>query len=56
MYSIKARLSEDFFSVYTLYKTLQLEFFYFCSEDENFNKRCNGKSDTEILNIYKKNI
>ncbi|MCH7524213.1 MAG: hypothetical protein IIC74_04185 [Bacteroidetes bacterium] len=63
MYSIKVRLSEDFFSAYPLEKTLQLEFFYFCSEDENFNERCKGKSDIEVFEYlkekyldYKKNL
>jgi len=53
MYSIKARLSEDFFSVYNLDKTLQMEFFYFCSEDENFSKRCKNKSDIDVLEYLK---
>ncbi len=53
LYSIKARLSEDFFSVYPLKDNLQMEFFYFCSDDENFNKRCKEKSDVEILEFLK---
>ena len=53
MYSIKARLSEDFFSVYSLDETLQMEFFYFCSEDENFSKRCKDKSDIDVLEYLK---
>jgi len=51
--SIKARLSEDFFSVYNLDKTLRKEFFYFCSEDENFSKRCKDKSDIDVLEYLK---
>ncbi len=53
MYSIKARLSEDFFSVYSLVETLQMEFFYFCSEDENFSKKCKDKSDIDVLEYLK---
>lgn len=63
MYSIKARLAEDFFSTYRLDEDLQLDFFYFCSEDENFSKRCEGKKDIEIFEFlkekyfeYKKNL
>jgi len=53
MYSIKARLSEGFFSENPLDKKLRMEFFYFCSEDENFSKRCQGKSDVEIFMFLK---
>jgi len=53
MYSIKARLAEDFFSIYNLDKALQREFFYFCSEDENFSKRCKDKNDIEVFEFLK---
>ena len=53
MYSIKARLSEVFFSVYNLDKALQMEFFYFCSEDENFSKKCKDKNDIDVLEYLK---
>lgn len=60
---IKYNLIEDFFTRYPLDKTLENDFFYFCQEDPNFNKRCKGKSDIEILEylqerlvLYKLNI
>lgn len=53
MYSIKARLSEDFFSAYPLDKKLQMEFFYFCQEDENFANRCSGENDFEVFEYLK---
>jgi hypothetical protein len=56
MNSIKARLSEDFFSVYSLNEAQQMDFFYFCSEDKNFNKRCQGKSIVEIIDFLKEKI
>lgn len=46
---IKARLKDDFFSVYPLEEKYRQEFWYFCSEDEAFEKRCKGKSDIEIF-------
>ena len=49
MNSIKSRLSDDFFKVYILDETLRTDFFYFCSEDENFEKRCKEKSDIEVF-------
>ncbi len=49
MNSIKSRLSDDFFKVYILDETLHTDFFYFCSEDENFEKRCKEKSDIEVF-------
>ncbi|TJY36448.1 hypothetical protein [Pontimicrobium aquaticum] len=47
--SIKSNLSENFFITYPLDESLRTDFFYFCSEDENFEKRCRGKSDIEIF-------
>jgi len=48
MYKIKAELSEEFFKTNPLDEGLLLEFFYFCSEDENFVTRCNGKSQIDV--------
>jgi len=53
---IKSRLTDNFFKVYTLDKTLRTDFFYFCSEDENFEKRCKGKSDIEVFEFLTEKI
>lgn len=62
MYALKGRLSETFFNSNPLKEELRMDFFYFCSEDENFTKRCQN-SDLEALvfmkekyETYKKNI
>jgi len=59
---IKANLSENFFITFPLDETLRADFFYFCSDDENFEKRCKNKSDLEVFEFltekiveYKKN-
>lgn len=48
MYTIKSRLSKDFFNNNPLDDELKMEFFYFCSEDDKFTERC-SKSDIEAL-------
>ncbi|WP_452598437.1 carboxypeptidase-like regulatory domain-containing protein [Pontimicrobium sp. MEBiC01747] len=48
MYTIKSKLSKDFFNNNPLEDNLKMEFFYFCSEDEKFTERC-SKSDIETL-------
>ncbi len=53
---IKSRLTENFFKAYTLDETLRTDFFYFCSEDENFEKRCKGKSDIEVFEFLAEKI
>ncbi len=45
---IKDEFSEDFFKNHKLEEDLRTDFFYFCEEDPNFEKRCVGKSDLEI--------
>ena len=61
--SIKDRLSDDFFKTYPLEEELRTDFFYFCSEDPNFERRCNEKSDIEVFEflaekivVYKANL
>lgn len=63
MYKIKAELSEEFFKTHPLNENLMVEFFYFCSEDKNFESRCKGKSGIEVYqfleekyNLFKINI
>jgi len=48
MYQIKNSLSEEFFKVNPLDERRQIEFFYFCSEDDEFEARCKDKSEIEI--------
>ncbi len=49
MQSVKARLSKDFLASNPLPEDLIMDFFYFCSDDENFILRCKNKTDFEIL-------
>ncbi|MEZ4797353.1 MAG: hypothetical protein R2785_09295 [Flavobacteriaceae bacterium] len=63
LYNIKAEFSEDFFKTHPLDENLVMEFFYFCSDDENFASRCRGKSVIEVYEFldekfieFKKNI
>lgn len=63
LYSIRAEFSEEFFKTHPLDESLVMEFFYFCSDDENFESRCRGKSAIEIYEFldekyleFKKNI
>ncbi|NND52740.1 MAG: hypothetical protein HKN54_10050 [Flavobacteriaceae bacterium] len=60
---IKARLSKDFFNTHPLDEAYHKEFFYFCSEDQDFENRCRNKSDIEVFEYleekyveYKENI
>ncbi|MDA7558499.1 hypothetical protein N8768_05005 [Flavobacteriaceae bacterium] len=46
--AIKRNVSTEFFRDYPLNKNLREEFFYFCSDDENFEIRCKDKSNIEI--------
>lgn len=48
MHEIKNDLSELFFKANPLDKKHRIEFFYFVSEDNEFEKRCKGKSEIEI--------
>jgi len=56
LYSIKARLSEDFFATYPLDESLHPDFFYFCSDDENFKIKCAGRSDIEVFEFLAEKI
>jgi len=48
-YDIRQRLSGDFFSEHPLSELKQMDFWYFCSDDPNFEARCMNKRDVEIL-------
>ncbi len=49
MLRIKSKLSKDFFASNPLDDDLKMDFFYFCADDQNFIKRCKGKTDFEVL-------
>lgn len=53
MYSLKSRLSEDFFSNNPLEEDKRMDFFYFCADDKDFEKHC-SKDDLEALAFMKK--
>ena len=46
---IIARLGEDFLSAYSLKEEQEMDFFYFCSDDPEFEKHCKDKTDVEIF-------
>ena len=50
---IISTLADDFLSLYPLEPERQMDFFYFCSEDINFQERCKNKSDVEIFEYLK---
>ena len=54
--SIEARLSEYFFQTYPLNEDFRTDFFYFCSDDLEFEKRCNNKSDIEVFEFLAEKI
>lgn len=56
LHKIKTSLSEDFFSIYKLDKSLHADFFYFCEEDPDFELRCKNKSDIEIFEFLKEKL
>ena len=48
---IRQRLADDFFSEHPLSEFKQMDFWYFCSEDPYFEKRCKDKTDVVILSF-----
>ncbi|WP_299782758.1 carboxypeptidase-like regulatory domain-containing protein [uncultured Formosa sp.] len=46
---IRQRLSVLFFSEHPLDENNRMDFWYFCSDDPNFEIRCKGKRDVEVL-------
>jgi len=48
IYQIKANVGDDFFKSHPIAETKRMEFFFFCSDDPDFEKRCTGKSEIEI--------
>lgn len=53
LYNIKAQISEAFFKEHPLDENLVMEFFYFCSEDNEFETRWRGKSEIEVYGFLK---
>ncbi|WP_147678528.1 carboxypeptidase-like regulatory domain-containing protein [Algibacter pacificus] len=49
MERIKSRLSKDFFASNPLDEDYRMDFFYFCSDDVNFLKRCKNQDDFKVL-------
>lgn len=56
LYDIRIKLEPILFSDQKLSENLRTDYFYFCSEDENFITRCKGKSDLEILEFLKEKL
>ncbi len=62
MYRLKAKFSKSLFNAISLSPEEQIEFFYFCSEHEDFIKKASNPSDLfvyaylqELLSIYSEN-
>lgn len=53
MDKIISQQAQGFLNVYPLEKHRQMDFFYFCSEDETFEKRCKNKTQIEIFEFLK---
>ena len=49
IFKIKDRFEDEFFQTHPLDKNLQMDFFYFCSDDLNFLNRCKNRTDFGIL-------
>lgn len=49
MTSIRDRLGQDFLESHPLEEHLVIQFYYFCEDDPDFEQRCRGSSDIEIL-------
>ena len=46
---IKSKLAKSFFASNPLDDDLQMDFLYFCADDENFIKHCKNQTDFKIL-------
>ena len=46
---VKDELADDFFKTYPLEEDLRTDFFYFCSDDLDFEARCEGRSNIEVF-------
>ena len=53
---IRDRIGEDFFAENPLDEKYRNDFFYFCTDDPNFEARCKDKSDIEIYGFLKEKL
>ncbi|MEC8830537.1 MAG: hypothetical protein VXY88_05665, partial [Bacteroidota bacterium] len=54
---IKQVIGPELFKYAELSEYLRPEFYYFCADDENFQRRCNeDKSDVEILQFLEEKL
>lgn len=56
MYSLKAKYSKILFDSYTLSEEKQMDYFYFCSEYENFIDKCGSSNDLLVLEFLKQKL
>ena len=56
MYNLKAKFSNDLFNVYQLSKEKQMDYYYFCSEDENFVEISSSGNGLIILDFLKEKL
>ena len=56
MFSLKAKYSKDLFNVYQLSDEKQMDYFYFCSEDKNFEEIASISNDLQILDFLKEKL
>ncbi|MEO8933099.1 MAG: hypothetical protein ABI295_02235 [Xanthomarina sp.] len=54
--NVRKRVEPILFSLEKLPETSRSDFFYFCSEDENFENRCKSTSDLEILEFLREKL
>jgi hypothetical protein len=53
---VRKRTEVILFTDETLPENLKTDYFYFCSDDPDFIRRCNAKSDLEILEFLKEKL
>ncbi|GGG41395.1 hypothetical protein [Bizionia arctica] len=56
LYDVRQRTETLLFLDETLPEASRTDFFYFCSEDNDFVARCKGKSDIEIIEFLKEKL
>lgn len=56
LHKIRTNLAKEFFETHSLEEDRQMDFWYFCSDDPEFELRCKGKSDLEIFIFLKEKL
>lgn len=56
MFRLKAKFSNDLFNTYGLEEDKRMDFFFFCSEDDNFLESCSSRSDLKIFDYLKNKL